>query len=117
VTEAEWLACDGPRRMLEFLGGKASDRKLRLFGCGCIRRVLHLLADEAACRRTVEFAERFADGLATRRDLHGRARGPPGEAFSVVLWKAPEAAETAAEFGAGRARLAAVGDFPPEMSP
>src|SRR3712207_1024524 len=31
VTEAEWLACDDPRPMLEFLRGKASERKLRLF--------------------------------------------------------------------------------------
>jgi hypothetical protein len=113
MTEEEWLACEDPQAMLGFLGGRASDRKLRLFGCGCIRRVLHLLAAEAACRRTVEFAERFADGLATRRDLHGRAWGPPGEAFSVVLWKAPEAAQSAAEFGAVRVKLAAVGDSRP----
>jgi hypothetical protein len=30
VTEAEWLACTDPERMLLFLCGKASDRKFRL---------------------------------------------------------------------------------------
>jgi len=39
VTEKEWLACTDPTTMLEFLGGKAGDRKLRLFACACVRRV------------------------------------------------------------------------------
>ena len=31
MTEKEWLTCEGPRRMLEWLRRKVSDRKLRLF--------------------------------------------------------------------------------------
>jgi hypothetical protein len=31
MTEAEWLACTDPRPMLEYLRGRASERKLRLF--------------------------------------------------------------------------------------
>jgi hypothetical protein len=37
MTEAEWLACKDPRLMLEFLRGKVTDRKLRLWAIGAIR--------------------------------------------------------------------------------
>lgn len=33
MTEQEWLNCTSPTVMLDFLCGKASDRKLRLFAC------------------------------------------------------------------------------------
>jgi hypothetical protein len=68
VNEAEWPVCTDPARMLSFLHGRASDRKLRLFGVACCRRVWHLLADER-CRNMVEVAERYADGAASRNDL------------------------------------------------
>jgi hypothetical protein len=62
ITEAEWLARTEPGPMLDFLRDKVSDRKLRLFACGCGRRVSHLMIDERN-RRAVEAAEQFADGL------------------------------------------------------
>jgi hypothetical protein len=69
VTEAEWLASEDFEGPLLYLTDSAvSKRKLRLFGCACVRRVWGALADDRL-RRALEVAERFADGLATPRQL------------------------------------------------
>ena len=39
MTEEKWLACTRLYPMAEFLHGKAPDRKLRLFACGCCRLI------------------------------------------------------------------------------
>ncbi len=67
MTEAEWLTCDDPATLLEFLHGKTSERKLRLFACGCCRRLWHLLVDGRS-RKGVEVAEQYADGVVTDND-------------------------------------------------
>jgi hypothetical protein len=90
MNEAEWLACDDPITMLDFLqsspwmrrlfgwfgGGKERlrQRKYRLCICACCRTQEWNLRASA-----VEVAERFADGLATRHELR-------------AAWKAFEAA-------------------------
>ena len=48
MTEQEWLACAGPYKMLEFLRGKASERKLRLFAVACCRSVWDFITDRGA---------------------------------------------------------------------
>jgi hypothetical protein len=73
MTEAEWLACADPERMVRFLNGKASDRKLRLFACNCARQVWDLLAGRLG-REAVAASERYADGLAEEADLEAARR-------------------------------------------
>jgi hypothetical protein len=68
MTETDWLTATNPRRLLELLRGRASDRKLRLFACACCRRVWERMRDERS-RRAVEVAERYADGLANAAEL------------------------------------------------
>jgi hypothetical protein len=63
MSETEWLACNDPRTMLQFLRVGASERKLRLFLCACSRRLWELLT-VPALRVGVEVAERYADGQA-----------------------------------------------------
>jgi hypothetical protein len=75
MDEKAWLACTDPAPMLEFLRGRASDRKLRLFACAYCRAVRgsqHMLPGTA-----VAVAERYADGLASDEDLASERRGAP----------------------------------------
>jgi hypothetical protein len=106
MTEAEWLACDDPEPMLEFLRDKVSERKVRLFACACVRRVGHLLTD--AGRRAVQTAEAYADGMTDPKTLKAAgsaARQPVDDAVEAVnstylgigLSPALSAAEAASE--------------------
>ena len=64
MTEQEWLACDDPAAMLEFLRDKAVARPLSLFAVSCCRANRSLMKDRRS-RQAVEWTERFIDGLAS----------------------------------------------------
>lgn len=67
MTEQEWLARTDWRELFDFIEGKVSDRKLRLFAVACCKTAWLLLGEDS--RKAVEIAENFADGLATGKEL------------------------------------------------
>jgi hypothetical protein len=67
MTEADWLTGTDPEPLLEYLRGRASERKLRLFAVGCCRRVWSAVSPMG--QDTVHVAERCADGQAALREL------------------------------------------------
>jgi hypothetical protein len=73
MTEAEWDVCSDPQAMLNFLRGRASERKLRLFLVACCRRVWHLFTREQV-RAALATAEDYADGRADRGQLREALR-------------------------------------------
>jgi hypothetical protein len=72
MTEQEWLDCSDPQKMLEFLLGKASERKLRLFACACPKLIWERLGD--VHRRVVAIGERYADNAATPEEVEEARR-------------------------------------------
>jgi hypothetical protein len=89
MTEAEWLACTDPTPMLEFLRGKASKRKLRLFACACCRQIWRFLRD-GACQRAVEIGELYSDRKANSAKLRAAER----DANRAVFFLSGEASIT-----------------------
>jgi hypothetical protein len=100
MTEAEWLACANPILMLDFLRGKASDRKLRLFAVACCRRLEVELPDQRSWD-AVHVAEWCADGNGTEQDLITARRNAEASfqndrtAFAVVQATATRAWDAA----------------------
>jgi hypothetical protein len=99
MTEHEWQNCTDLELMVEFLWGKVSDRRLRLFAVASCRRIWHLLTDKRS-QKAVEVSEKFAEGQASRQEL-AAARAAADKAHSEAprhanfrsLDAAPNAAE------------------------
>jgi hypothetical protein len=68
MIEQEWLACTDPEKMLGFLRGKASERKLRLFACACCRHQLCGQLNQSISA-VVDVAEQYADGKAMMEEV------------------------------------------------
>lgn len=68
MTEAEWERCTDRRKLLDFVGDKVSQRKLRLFAVACCRQQWELFPDKPH-RKLIETAEQFTDGAVTAEKL------------------------------------------------
>jgi hypothetical protein len=78
--------------MLEFLRGKATDRKRRLFACPCHRRIWHLLDEDGDLRKAVELIERYADDPAGEQERGAVEQaeqaliGPADRGWESIPW-------------------------------
>lgn len=75
MTAAEWQASTDPQKMLDFLKGTASERKLRLFACACVGHISDLCYPHSRRYPLVALGERFADdriGVGAFRAARGR---------------------------------------------
>jgi hypothetical protein len=111
MTENEWLACTDPQKMLDFLRGRVSDRKLRLFAVACWWRAFNwlvsgdCLAAKEKGRLFQDVAERavqFADGQAGAEDLRAASEAADEvldpdykEELAAVMMAVPDARDAA----------------------
>jgi hypothetical protein len=104
MNEAAWLNATDPMPMLVFLRGKASDRKLRLFGVACCRRIWHRLSQgPTRLGRVPGLAERVATPTELTYEAVERAEAVAGP--SDFNHDAVELAERFADGGASRQAL------------
>ena len=77
MTEAEWLTCTDPQKMLEFLRSNyqtLSVRKLRLFAIACCRSVVYAGTEREVCE-AVDTLEKFTEGTVSQSELQAACAG------------------------------------------
>ncbi len=124
MTEAEWMTCNNPKRLMEYLaigypnGRGSGDRIPRLLGCGFCRRLWYLLPHPES-RKAVDVAERFADCLAQEGEFNWTAASEVAESAnpddlrqrslkSLLPWVAAQAAHPVKGWFAAQATTEAV---------
>jgi hypothetical protein len=90
MDEEEWLACVHPMPMLEFVVGRVSDRKLRLFACACCRlpAVSRLLRSEQS-QAVIRAAEWASDREGSWEHVILSASAAPRGWVSGGPWRSP----------------------------
>ena len=100
MTEPDWLNATAPFPMLEFLCGKATNRKRILFGIACCRAIWERFVDPR-CRKAVEATEGVIQGVTSKSEvesswlagheaiLQATDKGGPRAAFGVsnTAWR------------------------------
>ena len=90
MTEAEWLTCEDPWRMLKILHDKGNGRKLRLLLCAFARQSWLLFERETGCRG-IELAEQSADGLAAKKELRSARQAALIDLVDGMGWREEDA--------------------------
>ena len=90
MTETEWLKCDEPIQMLNFLASAVSNRKARLLTC-LAARLFWQDSDEISCNM-VTISERYADGQVCKQELNAArcatSAAAENRAFEAVMFAA-----------------------------
>jgi hypothetical protein len=111
-TEDEWLVStepDIPRELMFVTTDDPpskrklfpSNRKLRLFGCACCRRIWHLLSADWA-KESVLLAEAYCDGFVGEADLKAAFLKAPESLLHLGGWHVERVAEAAGARGKTR---------------
>jgi hypothetical protein len=85
MTEAEWEGCTDPMLMRDFLRGRDSERKVRLFACACARDLLAFNPD--ACPHEHRGGKGALESAILRAEDAADGQGPPLPPYSIAtIW-------------------------------
>jgi len=111
VSESEWQTAAEPHAMLELLrvGGKADERKLRLFAVACSRRMWDWI--DPLGQAAVDVAARFADGLASPEEMRAARLACQAAGGQAAWYAAASNPAVAARNAARSAQAGAASNF------